>query len=415
MIKQWYSSIAIDLAKMVDVTDEMIRENSNGVVNRMLPDEDDLEEGEEPSYDNTLVDKKIFGDFGEENLDKMGHIELPVPMVNVQYTKGKCPELQRVLGMSLRDVDSLVYVSNFIRKEDDWSESVPLYSYEDVWENGNHPEGTYLTSADAIEALLRFKGIDPSRYIINTIPVMPLCMRYVQCKEGTKAAGSPAYMPTDLDSNYTLTILRANRVKTLLNLPNVPEIIMVNEKRCLQYQVDQMICNGVIGVPVAQRHGILRESLDDLYDRATEIVPVNRVMETKFDKSFEKMCKTEEVKRLWKEYEDIAYEISEDDDGNQKISYRVMDDEQSAASKVALQNLITYLTPFIKTIHERDFSAYEWIDGEIPSITKEIIVDSLEFWNPDEETAVLNLWMPIIESLEYHYRKRAMWEYEEDK
>lgn len=408
MIKSWYSSIAIDLAKMVDVTDEMIRENSNGVVNRIEPDEDDLEEGEKVSYDNTLVDTKIFGAFGEENLDMMGHIDLPVPVVNIHYTRGKCPELHRVLGMSLKELDRLIYVSGFIRKEDDWSKNIPIYSYHE-WQK-DRPEGTFLTSADAIEALLQYKGIDPSRYILRALPVMPLCMRYMKCEEGTKAAGSPAYMPTDLDSNYRLTVLRANRVKTLLSMPNIPELIMVNEKRELQYKVDQLICNGTVGIPVAQRNGIPRESLDDLYDRVTEITPVGLATNPKFEEDFEEICNGNTVKDLWKKYEDIAYEVSYDDDGYKELSYKPLDERQENDCDAAFNELITYLTPFVKIIHDKYFSAYEWNEKEVPSITEQIITGALEYWNPEKITAAKRLWKPIMYSLEYHYRKRAMWE-----
>ena len=409
MIKKWYSSIAIDLARMTDVTDEMIRENSNGVVNKMLPDEEDLGEGEESDYENTLEDVKIFGFFGEENPDKMGHIELPIPVVNVQYTKGKCPELQRVLGLSIAELDRLIYDFYSVRKEDDWNNGIPLYSYDE--KEADQLESTFLSGADAVEAILRFKGIDPSRYILNVLPVMPICMRNIKKWDNSNLEEDPVYISTSLNANYEHMIHRSNRVKRILSLPDVPSIIIANEKKILQHGVDQLICNGIGGVPVLQRRGTPFQSLDDLYDIVTEVVVPKKSTEPGFVDSLEDICRPEEVKKLWEIYENSAYEVSFDKDGYKDLTNKAFETEDEEKEVDAyFEDLITYLSPLIKKIHDERYAQYTYNGKKIPEITRELIHGALEYWEPEKETAVKRLVGPILASFDYHYRKRAMWE-----
>ena len=80
MIKKWYNTDAAEMSAMVGITDEIIRSHSNGEVNNVYLGD---EEGENESPKGSLEDTDIFGDIGEESL-LMGHIELPVPVLNVQ-------------------------------------------------------------------------------------------------------------------------------------------------------------------------------------------------------------------------------------------------------------------------------------------------------------------------------------------
>ena len=87
MIKKWYNTDAAEMSAMVGITDEMIRSHSNGEVNNVyIGDEED----EDESPKGSLEDTDIFGDIEEESL-LMGHIELPVPVLNVQYLFGRAP------------------------------------------------------------------------------------------------------------------------------------------------------------------------------------------------------------------------------------------------------------------------------------------------------------------------------------
>lgn len=393
MIKKWYSSIAIDLAKMVDVTDEMIRENSNGEVSNEIPYED--EEEKPTSNDGTLIDEKIFGKMGEENLDLMGHIELPIPVVNVQYTTGRCPELMRVLDMSFIELNRLIYVNGFIRKEDDWSENIPYYPYKEWQREGSVIGGTFLTSTEAIEELLKFKGVnDTAKYILHTVPVMPLCMRYVQDKKNVDAEGNPVLMPTDLNENYERLMYRVRRFRTLMEI-EAPHIIMVNERRELQSRVDQLVNNGTVGNFVAHWHGIPRYSLDELYRVATNALP-----KKKFDMENPshvwQFCKDDnKVMELWNDYKrarDPEYGLDEEKE------------------EETLSALMDYLKPMISYIHEECFSQYEYNENNMPSIMSELVIGALECWNPQKESAARRLIDPVQYAFDYHYRKRVMWE-----
>lgn len=404
MIKKWYSSIAADLAKMVDVTDEMILENSNGVVNKVAPDEDQPEDPK--AFDNTLEDVNIFGQFGEEHLDLMGHIECPIPVVNVQYTKGRCPGgLQKALGMNNKEIDLLLHCAMAVRQEDDWAKEVKMYRFVD-YEKGQI-EGTFLTCGAAIEALLKYKGIDSSKYILHNLPVMPICMRYVKCKEGTEATGAPAYMSNALNTLYARVVLRANRVRVLQGL-DAPKIIMMNECRMFQEYVDELINNGVPGAVVAKYNGIPKSSLDDLYDQITKVVYPDRKASDEYVEALSTICRTNEVKEKWDKCFNLAFREEEDENGETFLSSNNMTDEEVKEYDKYSDALMAYLTPFIKTLHERYFLQYEY-DGVIPEIVKECIRDALTYWKPDRETAAERLVYPVICAFDLYYRKQYMW------
>lgn len=91
MIRSWYNTKAVQLAGMTDISDEMILKSSNGEV--INP----TEYIESESRTGKISDPEIFGNLSKENLgkvstdeiEKMGHIVLPIPIVNIQYTRGK--------------------------------------------------------------------------------------------------------------------------------------------------------------------------------------------------------------------------------------------------------------------------------------------------------------------------------------
>ena len=97
MIKQWYSTTAAEFASMTDVTDEEIREASRGEVSKMTAEGEDTGD-----FTATLQDERIFGMIPGDHPDRMGHIELAEPFVNIQYTRGRKATLPAKLHMSLR-------------------------------------------------------------------------------------------------------------------------------------------------------------------------------------------------------------------------------------------------------------------------------------------------------------------------
>lgn len=406
MIKQWYSSTAIELAKMIDVSDALIREVSNGVVSKNTPY--DEEDGEEVSYENTPIDEKIFGKLGEENVDMLGHIELPAPIVNVQYINGRSPELSQVLGMNLNDIIKIVGVAGFIDTEDNWNNDIKIYPYP----SSHEIKATYITGGEAIEALLKFKGVDPTKYILRTVPVMPLCMRYVtyqdlKAKCEDEIEPPDIHRPTSLDSLYERAISRAGRVARLAEL-DAPSIIMINEKRCLQYAINNLINNGVEGVWVSMRNGMPRKSLDDLYEDATKVIVSRRTYNPEFVKELEAICSTDDVKLKWDEYSKMIFTTELDDNGNEYHLSVELDDEGIKLCDERFAKLLATLNPLVARVHEKYFSQYDY--SRIPDITSEVISDALEYWDSKKESAVARLLEPVAASLDLHYRKRYMWE-----
>ena len=408
MIKQWYSSTAIDLAKMIDVSDTLIREVSNGVVSKNTPYNE--EDGEEISYENTPLDEKIFGKLGEENVDMLGHIELPAPIVNVQYINGRSPELSQVLGMNLNDIIKIVGVGGFIDTRDDWNNDIKIYPFP----SSQEIKATYVTGGEAIEALLKFKGVDPTKYILRTVPVMPLCMRYVtyqdlKAKCEDEIEPPDIHRPTSLNTLYEYVINRVRRVARLAAF-EAPNIIMINEKRCLQYAIDNLINNGVEGVWVSMRDGMPRESLDDLYERTTKLIVPRKTINAELLEELEVLCPSNEVKLKWEEYSKIVFTKEIDDDGDVCYQSAELDDDGVKLSEERFDELLAKLNPFVKRLHEKYFSQYDYND--IPDITAEVIDDALKYWDSEKESAVTRLLEPVTKSLDLHYRKRFMWESE---
>ena len=117
MIARWMNTNVSTAAEMLEVTDKMILEMSNGEVKFPAPlDEND-------PYKNSMTDSAIFGKMNEDK-SWMGHIELPVPIVNIQYLFGTRPILPRLLKIPRHDLESVVYYSSFIVTEQGNSDAV---------------------------------------------------------------------------------------------------------------------------------------------------------------------------------------------------------------------------------------------------------------------------------------------------
>ena len=103
----------MEAIQMLEVTDEKIQKWSDGEVTwpgKRLGDKD------------SLLDPEIFGVLGMLST-RMGHINLPVPVVNVQYLYGKRPILPELLGMSRTEVELFAYGSlyaEFKMKDGKW-------------------------------------------------------------------------------------------------------------------------------------------------------------------------------------------------------------------------------------------------------------------------------------------------------
>lgn len=179
MIKQWYSTTAAEFASMTDVTDEEIREASRGEVSKMTAEGEDTGD-----FTATLQDERIFGMIPGDHPDRMGHIELAEPVVNIQYTRGRKATLPAKLHMSLRDLESVIYGSCFILTGEDRTGGTRTYTDKEAaaWKE-EHPDTNQIfqTETEAVATLLAEQGLSEAPYILHCIPVMPACMRYMGC------------------------------------------------------------------------------------------------------------------------------------------------------------------------------------------------------------------------------------------
>lgn len=266
MIKAWYNTTAAQLSEMTDVSDEKILKYSNGEV--LNP----TEYVESESKDGKLSDPKIFGNLSRENMgqtsteeiEKLGHIVLPIPIVNIQYTRGRRPVLAKELGLTLNELEAIIYGITYIPSNGDRSMSIPAKKYLD---DPKYSEAGYLTGAEAIEKLMEIKQIPEQirkAAVLRVIPVMPACMRYFWCEPEKQ------YHKSSLNNLYELLLLRINRYKRLLSI-HCPEVILMNEKRELQGYVDRLISNGAHGPAGVNLYTCLpNDSLEELYEAITE-------------------------------------------------------------------------------------------------------------------------------------------------
>lgn len=118
MIKKFYNTNGTKAAGMIEVDDEFILQSSTGEV---YEDETD----DENAVKGTLIDPEIFGNlnFGEDRKTKietmrMGHITLPVPIVNIQYYRGKKPMLSSALKLSMKELDAIIYYAKYVVTEE---------------------------------------------------------------------------------------------------------------------------------------------------------------------------------------------------------------------------------------------------------------------------------------------------------
>lgn len=151
MIKTWYNTDVQTAAGMLDVSDEKIREWSNGQVTATYVDA--LDEGETKG---SMVDEVIFGKAGTKSLS-MGHIELPVPVLNIQYLYGARPVLAKIMNIKRKDIAGLVHclLSVVTDPKDSGLTYGQVVTEKEIQE---HPEAVYETGGAAIRELRQLLG-----------------------------------------------------------------------------------------------------------------------------------------------------------------------------------------------------------------------------------------------------------------
>jgi len=231
--------------------------------------------------------------------DRMGHIELAVPVSHIWFYKCMPSRIGLMLDMTSRHLERVIYYEDYIVIDPG---NTPLQRCqlltETEYREAQDQYGESFTAgmgAEAIKNLLA--GIDlsklnteleeqmgttrskqvrkklakrlklvqgfatshtrPEWMILEVLPVIPPDLRPLVPLEGGRFATS------DLNDLYRRVINRNNRLKNLLQL-KTPDVIIRNEKRMLQEAVDALFDNGRHGRAVTGAGNRPLKSLSDM-------------------------------------------------------------------------------------------------------------------------------------------------------
>jgi DNA-directed RNA polymerase subunit beta' len=228
--------------------------------------------------------------------ERMGHIELVVPVAHIWYFKSLPNKIGYLLGLSSKKLDQIIYYERYVviqagAKEEDgisYMDYLTEEEYLDIVDklprenqmlpNDDPQKFIAKMGAEALEMLLSRLELDELSYqlrhqaatdtsqqrkaealkrlrivealrdantrienrpewmIIKMVPVIPPELRPLVPLDGGRFATS------DLNDLYRRVIIRNNRLKRLLEI-KAPEVILRNEKRMLQEAVDSLFDN----------------------------------------------------------------------------------------------------------------------------------------------------------------------------
>ncbi|MCP5538865.1 MAG: DNA-directed RNA polymerase subunit beta' [Akkermansiaceae bacterium] len=232
--------------------------------------------------------------------ERMGHIELAVPVSHIWFYKCMPSRIGLMLDISARQLERVIYYEDYIVIDPG---NTPLESgqlltemeYRDAEEEYGAKAFEAGMGAEAIRDLLgridlaalvvemeeamtktRSKQVRkklakrlklaqgfqqsntrPEWMILEVLPVIPPDLRPLVPLEGGRFATS------DLNDLYRRVINRNNRLKNLLQL-KTPDVIIRNEKRMLQEAVDALFDNGRHGRAVTGAGNRALKSLSDM-------------------------------------------------------------------------------------------------------------------------------------------------------
>ena len=230
--------------------------------------------------------------------ERMGHIELAVPVTHIWFYKCMPSRIGLMVDMSSRQLERVIYYEDYLVLEPGETpcqkgQLLTETEYRELLETGASFE--VGMGAEAIHALL--KGLDlnqlqreleeqmsgtrskqirkklakrlklvqgfissntrPEWMILEVLPVIPPDLRPLVPLEGGRFATS------DLNDLYRRVINRNNRLRNLLLL-KTPDVIIRNEKRMLQEAVDALFDNGRHGRAVTGAGNRPLKSLSDM-------------------------------------------------------------------------------------------------------------------------------------------------------
>lgn len=278
--------------EMVNVTDKDILGWSNGEVVSSVayPDyvnflcdcdeegatEEEIAEAKETVKKvKALYSESIFGSYKEKSM-KMGHIALPVSIVNINYFMGARPVLAKKLGRPFNEVKDIINGKRYIAvntKEGLYKtgEYVNIKEVIVAVKEGRLTSEEYAGDvkgfADAIEYLLREKN-DPDidKIILRNIPVIPARLRYTTTKNEDGVEEMGGYRINSLYRDVVSQSGRLRRLTELITDSSEPglNLILRNERAVLQQRVDALINNGYSDIKT-DYSGEVIESLREMY------------------------------------------------------------------------------------------------------------------------------------------------------
>ena len=242
--------------------------------------------------------------------ERMGHINLTVPVAHIWYFKSAPNKISALLGLPAKKLESVIYYEKYIvvkpgasgcEKMDLLSEDEYLDVLARIPGNQNLPtsdpdkfiakmgaEGVYdllkeidieelgkelrqrmltetsqqrksdiLKRLQVVKWFQESKGINrPEWMIMKVIPVIPPDLRPLVPLDGGRFATS------DINDLYRRVIIRNNRLKRLIEI-KAPEVILRNEKRMLQEAVDSLFDNSKKSSAVKSESNRALKSLSD--------------------------------------------------------------------------------------------------------------------------------------------------------
>ncbi|XOV91861.1 MAG: DNA-directed RNA polymerase subunit beta' [Bacteroidota bacterium] len=228
--------------------------------------------------------------------ERMGHIELVVPVAHIWYFRSLPNKIGYLLGLPTKKLDQIIYYERYIViqpgiKEEDGISQLDFLTEEEYLDildklprenqllddedptkfiakmgaealemllsrlkldemsyDLRHQAATDTSQQRKAEALKRLRVVEafrdartrienkPEWMIIKMVPVIPPELRPLVPLDGGRFATS------DLNDLYRRVIIRNNRLKRLIDI-KAPEVILRNEKRMLQEAVDSLFDN----------------------------------------------------------------------------------------------------------------------------------------------------------------------------
>ncbi len=228
--------------------------------------------------------------------ERMGHIELVVPVAHIWYFRSLPNKIGYLLGLPTKKLDQIIYYERFVviqagakeedgiayldfLTEDEYLDIIDKLPRENQQLDDNDPNKFIAKmGAEALdmllsrinldelsydlrhkaandtsqqrkaEALKRLKVVEafrdarerienrPEWMVVRMVPVIPPELRPLVPLDGGRFATS------DLNDLYRRVIIRNNRLKRLIEI-KAPEVILRNEKRMLQEAVDSLFDN----------------------------------------------------------------------------------------------------------------------------------------------------------------------------